>query len=181
MGRTDNILKIIACNPCSQFFVGKTVGFLLSISWTWLERQLALVESETLALWCWERRLVYLSLSSLPAKWDVEWDVLWVPFKLYRNCKKLIKLTLHACLWRFFETDDGEKSKQNSGGRKPKKWRTCRTMRGRLIVAGSLALLPPSVSDNFLHDTLNDLTPRGKSGCGLKRKRVNFTCWECQV
>lgn len=42
-------------------------------------------------------------------------------------------------------------------------------------MAGSLALVPPSVSDSFLHDTLNDLTPEGKSGCGLKRKGVSFT------
>ena len=42
-------------------------------------------------------------------------------------------------------------------------------------MAGSLALVPPSASDNFLHDTLNDLTLTGKSGCGLKRKGMSFT------
>lgn len=71
-----------------------------------------------------------------------------IPSVLASNSNGLIELTW-VLFMRVLGADD-----RWVGSKIVKSERVCGTTWGRLTRAGSLALVPPSASDNFLHDTL---------------------------
>lgn len=100
----------------------------------------------------------------------VEWDVLWVPLKLYGNCKKLMKLIFNAF---FYEGS----LKQMMEGEIAEQWRK-KSRSGECVgrrESGSSWLTAwflflPLLLRTFSMYTRNDLTPRRKSGCGLEKR-----------
>lgn len=110
----------------------------------------------------------------------VEWDVLWVPLKLYGNCKKLMKLIFNAFLWGFFETDDGGRNSRTVEEEKPERG-MCGKTGEWLIMANSLVPVPPSTSENFLHVHSEWSHTKKKVWVWAGKKGVNFIGWECQA